>query len=363
MNIGAAVSSDLTNAMTDFSVDTQSTEGPTEQKETAWTNTKWTQYLGYYKSIPELKSVIDARAIWTVGKGYEADPITKMFLDAIRGNGMDTFNSILANCIRTYHTGGDSYCLIVRNKKGNLINLRPLDPAVMSHIISDKGMLIRFEQRSKVKGKRPKRFAPEEIFYLPRNRIADEMHGISDIEKIEQIILMRNEAMADYKKVMHWFVKPRWIFHLDTDNPTKIAAFKAKYDKANAEGENMYIPKDAVVPELMAVSANATMSPLSWIEALNDYFYEAVGVPKVIVGNSKNFTEASSNTVYLAFQQSIEEEQLFIEEQVSMQLGKEIELIFPASMENSALSDKPKETKAEKAIGPTEGATTAGVSK
>ncbi|KKK54497.1 hypothetical protein LCGC14_3084130, partial [marine sediment metagenome] len=40
-----------------------------------------------------------------VGKGYQADEETTMLLDTIKGNGKDTFNSILENNIRTYHIG------------------------------------------------------------------------------------------------------------------------------------------------------------------------------------------------------------------------------------------------------------------
>ena len=82
---------------------------------------------------------------------------------------------------------------------------------------------------------------------------------------------------------------------------------------------------------------------MAWIEALNNYFYEAAGVPKIIIGNAQEFTEASAKISYLAFQQTIEEEQLFIEEQVWEQLGLRIELEFPASLENELLSDKKKD--------------------
>ncbi len=86
-------------------------------------------------------------------------------------------------------------------------------------------------------------------------------------------------------------------------------------------------------------------------------FYEAVGVPQIILGGSGEFTEASAKIAYLAFQQNIEEEQLFIEEQCLSQLNLVIELEFPVSLENELLSDnkkdgdetesKPSETTAE----------------
>ena len=89
--IGSAVASDLTNAMTDFSVDSQSTDGVADQKESTWMDTDFTQYLGYYKDekTPEITAVIDAGADWTCGKGYETDEITTMLLDTIKGNGKE----------------------------------------------------------------------------------------------------------------------------------------------------------------------------------------------------------------------------------------------------------------------------------
>ena len=105
----------------------------------------------------------------------------------------------------------------------------------------------------------------------------------------------------------------------------------------------MYIPKGAVVPELITTAGNSTLNPLPWIEVLNDYFYETVGTPKIIVGNSKAFTEASAKIAYLTFQQVVEEEQLYIEQEILKQLNIEIELEFPASLENELLSDNAKD--------------------
>jgi hypothetical protein len=67
------------------------------------------------------------------------------------------------------------------------------------------------------------------------------------------------------------------------------------------------------------------------------------GVPKIIVGGSGEITEASAKISYLAFQQGVEEEQLFLEEQILSQLNLVIDLEFPASLENELLSDNKKD--------------------
>jgi len=341
MDVSESIASNLTNVKTDYEVDAKVTDGVGDQKETSYQIKNWSKWFGYYKTIPELNTTIDARATWTVGKGYTADEATTIYLDKIRGWGTDTFNTILENMIRTMHICGDAFCEIMRDDN-IMVNLKPLDPSTIVTVVNQKGIIIRYEQTSKVK-KANKKFKPEDIFHLSRNRVADEIHGVSVVEKLERIILMRNEAMEDYKTVMHRFVTPRWIIKLDTDDATLVAAEKVKWDDANEKGENMYIPMGSAEVEQMAISPNATLNPQSWIDSLNDYFYEACATPRIIVGNSKNFTEASAKIVYLAFQQSVEEDQLYIEEEVANQLNVIIKLEFPASLENELLSDESKD--------------------
>lgn len=349
-DIGNAVASDIASNTTDYAINSRTTDAGNGDPETSWSNTDYPKWFGYYKEIPELAAAIDAKATWTVGKGVKSSAGFKTIIENIRGWGKDTFNTILENMIRVYNIGGDAFCEVIRDEDGDVLNLKPLDPSVITIVVDDKGIIKRYEQQSKVKGKAPKSFTPDKIFHLARNRVSDEIHGVSIIERLENIILMRNEAMSDWKRVMHRNVDPMMIYHLDTDDPTKIASFKAKVDAAKGKGENMYIPKDAVVPELLSMAPNASLNPLPWIEQLNNYFFQATGVPQIIVGGSAEFTEATAKIAYLAFQQTIEEEQLFIEEEALQQLQIVIELDFPASLENELLSDtkKDKETGATK---------------
>ena len=342
--IDSMVASDLTNAVTDFSVSPQSTDGASGNGEKVWMDDNWGTYLGYYKDekTPELTAVIDAKATWTIGKGYKADEQTTILLDSIKGNGFDTINTIFENAMRVMLVGGNFYAEIIRDDEDNLINLKPLDPGTMRNVVNPQGMLIRFEQTSKIKAP-IKKFALDKIFYLPRNRIADEMHGTGIAQKLKLIINMKNEVMQDMKTLMHRHVIPQWKFKLKTDDPAEIAAYKAKQDAATGKAENIYEPFDVSESELISVPSNATLNPMAWITYLDNLFYEMAGVPKIILGGSGEFTEASAKIAYLAFQQGVEEEQLYIEEQVLSQLNLVIELEFPASLENELLSDKAKD--------------------
>lgn len=308
LNISSSTTSDMTNTVTDYSVGAMNTDAAGNQEETSYINTKWSQYLGYYKQIPELKRAIDARALWTLGRGFKAGPRETAILEMIEGWGIDTFNTILKNMIITAQINGDAFCEIMRAKpkkdeqQGMLINLKPLDPGSIKIIVDRQGRIKRYEQINKI-GKESKvinTFKPEEIFHLSRDRIADEIHGVSIIEAVENVILARNEAMTDLKKVMHRYVKPMMKFTLDTDDTAKIDAFVSKYDKAVNLGENLYVPKDTVQHEIIAIPANATLNPLPYIENLSNFFYQAVGIPQIIVGGSQEFTEATAKIAYLS---------------------------------------------------------------
>lgn len=339
-DLGNLDMSDLTNEMTDYSISSQTTDAPSGDSEYHYYNSEWPKYLGYYKTIPELKTAIDSKANWTIGAGYEADKKTMKLLDSITGNGKDSFNSILWNMITVKTINGDSFAEIIK-KKNKIINIKPLAPNSIAIVQSGKGRIKRYEQVEKKKLIRT--FGPDQILHLSRNRVADEAHGVSVIPTVEWIILARNEAMYDWKKVLHRNVQPLWIFHLDTDDTAKIAAFKAKMDAGRADGENLYIPKGAVVPEVVATATNASLNPLTWINQLNDYFFQAVNVPQIIIGNAKEFTDASGKIVYLAYEQSVKAEQLYIEEQIKGQLDLDIQLTFPASLQEDKVSNTPHE--------------------
>lgn len=345
-NIGSADYSALTSGMIDYSVETIQTDGAGEQKEFFYQNDTWSEDYGYYVKIPEFKRAVDTKALWTVGAGFEADDPTMLLLMTIKGNGKESFNSILTNMIKVKTISKDSFAEVIRDDDGVLVNLKVLDPSSIKVFQGWNGRIIRYEQVFKSK-KPNKVFRPEQIFHLSHERIADEIHGSRIIDSLKWLILARNEAMNDWKRVLHRNIDPLWIFHLDTDDANEIKAFKAKMDSAREKGECMYIPKGAVVPELVSTATNSSLNPLAWINQLNDYFFQAVNVPQIIIGNAKEFTDASGKIVYLSYEQTVKAEQLYVEEQVLGQLNLDIRLTFPASLQQEAISDTPNATDLE----------------
>jgi len=334
---------DMDTSVDTFQVDPEITEGATGDKESHYVNAYWTQQLGYYKKIPELKSAIDARAFWAIGKGFQANPITELALMRFSGIGIDTFNTILMNQFRTAIFGRDSFAEIIRNKDDILINLKPLDPGIIRIVANSKGRIIRYEQISRLTTQAIRKFKPEEIFHLCHNRIADEIHGTSVIDAVEDIILALNEMQDDWRKVLHRNVVPTRIIEVDSDDTTELANLKTEYEHAINKGEVLIIPKGTVEIKNDSVPPNSTMNPLPTMQIYTSKFYQVVGTPKVIVGDSTDLTEAAAKVAYLTWQQTVEADQKYIEEQVLAQLNLEINLEFPADLMQGFLSDRKKD--------------------
>lgn len=344
--IASASSTDLSTAIAAYAVAQKQIDGAGEQKETRYYFTDFPKWYGFYRSVPSMKATIDAKARWTVGRGFEADEVTTLLLDRIKGNGKDSFNSLLANLHRTTQINGDAFAEIIKNEENVLTNLKPLDPTTMCVVVNKKGTIIKYEQLGKV-GKDIKvitTFEPNEILHLSRNRTADEMHGIPFADGMEFLIESFGESMRDWRKVLHHNIAPMMKWIVDTDDATEISNFKTLVDTARRDFENIVIPKNTVEHEVISIAPNATMNPLPWLDALNNYIYQASGIPDVIIGGTQSLTEASAKIKYLAFQQNIEEDQLYIEEQLLLQCNIVIKLNFPASLENEALSARDNQT-------------------
>lgn len=341
-DIAQSVASNLAGNVKDFSIDTLNTDAATGQKETTWQNFDWPKYWGYFNAVPDLKSAILMKAIWNVGKGFTADPATEVLLSHINGWGKDTFEDILFNMEVIRRVNGDAYAEIIRDSAGALVNLKPLDPGSMRIIVDEKGMIVRYEQMNKINDAK-KEFPPDKIFHLSHNRLADQIHGISDIKALEKTILAEEQSFDDAMKIMHRQAKPMIMFKLGTDNAGKIATFVNKMDKATATGENIYIPDDenAVKHEIIQVDISAQF--LLWRTDVRNKFYRGVGMPLIVFGNAGT-TESGGKIEYLAHEQVFEHEQKFIEEQIWQQLGITIDLYSPVSLLESLQGDQTKDT-------------------
>lgn len=337
-NIGNVTTSNMKGAVSDFSIGSKSTDGINSSGETYWNNDNWTVNYGYYRGIPELKAALDSLCTWIVGKGIDASDQVIIRLSGLKGSGSDSFKTIIRNLVLTALINGDSFAEIIRNERGTLINLKPLDPAKMRIVYNENGMILRFEQIGKDKNKK---FEPDRIFHLSNDRIADEIHGLSVIEACKWVIDARNEAMRDWRRISHRSTIR--VMYIDADDTDRLQVVKTEYAAAINNGELMIIPAKKGEAEFEDLTLPPHLAFLEWIRYLENFFYQAVRVPRVIA-TSENFTEASSKIGYLSFEPVYTEKQVWLEEQILAQLQIELTFKRPASLMDNMKTDEQKNT-------------------
>ena len=335
LDMSKSTTTNMSNNVRDFSVNSQSLDAAGESKETVWEFTEAKKNIGYYKSIPELKKAIDILATWTVGKGWETELYgDTILLENLKGWGEDTIQSILWNMIVMKKIVGDSFAEIVRDDEGNLINLKPISPERIRIVTNEQGIIIRYEQINRGK---TKNFKPQNILHLSNDRIGDEIHGVSVIDACRWVIDARNEAMRDERMIKHRELA-MGVLYIDADDTAKITAVKNAYGDAVKNGEVL------VLPDKVARLKDSKVTPqnrMEWIRYLENYFYQAVGVPR-IMATSEGFTEAGGKVGFLTFEPIYTAEQTLLEGDMWMQLAIRIKFNRPPSLSGVVQEDEEK---------------------
>ena len=326
----------------DFSVASETTDTVGEQKETIWSYPDWTKNWGYFNNVGDLKTAFLMKSIWAVGKGWTADNKTTVILDNITGCGFDTFDDILFNADLIKNVNGDSFTHIIRNDSGTLINLKPLSPGSINSVFGPDGMIIRYEQRSQVKGKKPKIFQPNDILHLSNNRLADQIHGISDMDALEQTILAEQESFKDMQKMIKFQIRPFVIWKLKTDDTTKIAAFVKKVEDGRKNTEDLFVPDDDDLLSFEVIQVNPSSIIMDWRNDLKNKFFRQLGIPQSNFGTS-GATESGGKIESFAHEQVWEYNQRYLEKQIWNQLALKIDLISPASLSENLQTDERKD--------------------
>ena len=300
---------------------------------------EFNKWHGTYRDVPEARSTIDVWCKWIVNKELIMNSSTKKLTSRIRGNGIDTIRTILINHKRTSKICGDSFIEIIRDRAKRVINLKLLDPSSIKIRANDKGIIkLYIQSKSKivngVKETKTITFQPEDIWHLANDRIADEIHGISELEKLDKIVKWRQQAMMDMSIVFHRYVKPLLQIKAETDDPVELAALAKQYDNAFKNFENIIIPKGVVDEvERIAIPQFATLDPLPWLIFLRSYFTESSNVPDIIRGKSDEVSLAAGKLNVHSFIEKITIEQLEYSEDCEAQTGLKINFTKPEAID------------------------------
>ena len=322
---------------TDWEVEAQPLEYAEGTKENFVDFPNATLYQGYYKSIPEFQSALDSLGIYVVGKGYEVSVVDKPILEGIKGRGNEVISSILLNHFVMSKVNGDSFLEIIRNDKGTLVNLKPIGAERLRGVKDGNGMLVRYEVRQA--GGDFRKIKPENMFHKTNERIGDEDRGKPIVVTVSWVIDAIHEALTNARLVYNRNVFPLQIIEYDGEDTTKRDLLLAQYAAAISAGTALVVPKGVIT---ITQADIRIQDPIAWIRYLENFFYQAVGVPKIILGGADEHTEAGGKVGYLTFEPTYVQEQTQLEGDLWNQMALKVKFNRPASLGGTIQQDEEK---------------------
>jgi len=335
-NPNSATTTNFKSTVPDFIVSSKALDvSRPNQDENYWYFDKATINLGYYSTIPEIFSAANALATWSVGRGWNTkNSILKQELKHVVGMGKDTFEQVMWNHEVIKLIVGDAF-MEVKKDGLTILNMIPISPERVRLVFDTNGMLKRYDTWN---GKEWKAIKKENMLHSSNKRIGDSMHGTSQIDACKWIIDARNEALVDGRLIQNRG-KALGIAYYKTDNQGKIAYANSQIEKAVKNGEMVGLPEGTV--EIREFPTKSIVDRQSWIQYLENFFYQTFGVPRTIA-SSDGTSEVGGKMGHVIFEPIYAKEQRDLEQDLDNQHAIEITFNRPPSL--GGLVDESKNT-------------------
>jgi hypothetical protein len=344
LNISAATTTNFTGRVPDFIVTAKALDAAqNNQDESYWYFENAQTYYGYYLTIPEIFSAANALATWTVSRGYKiSNTQLKVELENVKGMGKDTFNQIMWNHEVVKLVVGDAFIQFIRKGK-MILNMIPISPERVRIVFNKAGMIKRYD----VFNGNEKSWVPikkEDMLHSTNKRLADQMHGTSQIEASKFIIDARNEALNDERTIKHRD-KALGIVYYKTDKASKIIYANKEIENAVKNGEMVGLPDGTA--EIKPYPSRSSEDRTGWISYLENFFYQVFGVPRSIA-SSDGTSEVGGKMGHVIFEPIYTKEQVDLEDDLWNQQAIKIKFNRPPSLgglePSSPSSDMAKNT-------------------
>ena len=340
-NISAATTTNFSGTVPDFIVASKALDHANQnQDETYWYFENATKYYGYYLSIPEIFNAANAMATWAFGAGWTStNNLMTVQLRHVTGMGKDTFSSIIWQHEVVKLVVGDAFIEVKRadNDEELIINLVPISPERIRIVFNKEGMIKRYDTWN---GREWRAIKKENMIHSSNKRIADQLHGTSQIDPAQFIIDARNEALSDERVIKHRD-KALGVAYYETDKAGKIAYANSQIEQAVAKGEMVGLPKDTV--KIEPYPSRSSEDRTAWIQYLENFFYQIFGVPRSIA-TSDGTSEVGGKMGNVNFEPTYAKERFDMEEDLYSQQLIEVTFEKQKSLGGLVEQDQQKNT-------------------
>lgn len=327
LNLSSATTTNLAGTVPDFIVQAKALDAVNNNGKTYWYFAEATKHYGYYLAVSEVFNCANALATWTTHRGWEcSDPYMKAQLRHVRGHGKTSFTQMMWQHVVVKKIVGDSFIECKWNEKRTvLLNMIPISPERVRLVYGEDGLLDGYEVWN---GKDWKPVKLENMLHSSNNRLADQLHGTSQLTASQRIIDYINEAIDDERIIKHRD-KALGIVYYKTDNTGKISYANQQIEKAVKNGEMVGLPEGTA--KIEAYPSRGSEDRSGWMQVLQNKFYQDFGVPRSIA-SSDGTSEVGGKMGHVIFEPIYTKEQKDLEDDLLNQQGIKITFNRPPSL-------------------------------
>ena len=336
-DLNKATTTNFTNIVPDFIVDTMALDVASDSGETFVYYDKATENYGYFFNHPQVASPLNSLCTWGFGQGWTTeDKQMEVILKKIDGNGKETFGAIMWNHENVMLGHGDSFCEIIRNDKGTLVNMINISPERVKTVFV--GMEIkRYEIYD---GKKWVKKKTQEIFHSMNKKMGDSMRGTSQIQSNKKVNDARIEAFEDERIIKHRD-KALGIVYYKTNSEGKIEYANTQIEKAVKNGEMVGLLEDTA--KIEPYPSKSSEDRQNWLQYVENLGYQTGGVPRSIA-TSDGTSEVGGINGHLIFEPIYGKEQLDRENELWQQVAIKIKFNRPPSLAPKTQENAEKNT-------------------
>jgi len=298
---------------------------------------KATENFGYQFNHPQIASRLNSLCTWAFKQGWKTeDKFMEFALKNIDGNGKETFDQIIWNHANVKLGHGDSFCEIIRNNEGTLINLINISPERVKVVFKNT----RIDRYEIWNGEKWVKKKVQEIFHSFNKKLGDSIRGTGDIQANKIVNDAMIEAFDDERIIKHRD-KALGIVYYKTNNSGKITFANSQIENAVRKGEMVGLPEDTATIE--PYPSKSSEDRQNWLQYVEGLGYQTGGVPRAIV-TSDGTSEVGGINGHLIFEPIYAAEQLEMENQLWQQLAVKIKFNRPPSLAPKTQENAEKNT-------------------
>lgn len=337
-DLSKATTTDFTNQVPDFIVESMALDvANADGSETFVYYDKAAENYGYYFNHPQVASSINSIPIWAFGQGWTSeDPLMRVILPKIDGNGKENFDAIIQNHSRVEIGHGDAFAQIIRNDQETLVNMINISPERVKTVYVG----LRIKRYEIYNGSKWVKKKVREIFHTFNKKMGDSTSGTGQIQTNKKVNDAMIEAFEDERVIKHRD-KALGIVYYKTNNTGKIEYVNTQIEKAVKNGEMVGMPEETA--KIEPYPSKSSEDRQNWLQYVENLGYQTGNTPRSIV-TSDGTSEVGGINGHLIFEPIYGERQLAMENALLQQVSIKIKFTRPPSLAPKTQENAEKNT-------------------